>query len=74
MFLMVGATDVEVQYVRIYSNIKSTKFVSSMSFAIEKKDKFIAEPETKLQWNKGYNYNLNENLLYLWSSKDVNFY
>lgn len=74
MFLMIGATAVEVQYVRIFSNTKSTKFVSSMSFNIEKKEKFIADPETKLQWNKGYNYNVKENLLYLWSSKDLNFY
>lgn len=44
MFLMIGATAVEVQYVRIFSNIKSTKFVSSMTFNIEKKDKFIADP------------------------------
>ena len=74
MFLMIGATEVELQYVRVHSNIKSTKFVSSMSFGVERKDKYICEPETKLQWNKGYNYNLKENLLYLWSSKDINFY
>lgn len=71
---MIGATDVEIQYVKIYSNIKSTKFVSSMNFGIEKKDKYIVDPDTKLQWNKGYNYDLQENLLYLWSSKDINFY
>lgn len=53
---MIGATDVELQYVKIYSNVKATKFVSSMNFAIEKKEKYIADPETKLQWNKGYNY------------------
>ncbi len=41
---MIGATDIELQYVRIFSNIKSTKFVSSMNFAIEKKDKYIANP------------------------------
>lgn len=58
MFLMIGATDIELQYVRIFSNIKSTKFVSSMNFAIEKKDKYIATPQSKLQWNKGYNYNV----------------
>lgn len=34
---MIGATAIEVQYVRIYSNIKSTKFVSSMNFGVEKK-------------------------------------
>jgi hypothetical protein len=55
---MIGATEVEVQYVKIHCNIKSTKFVSSMNFAIEKKDKYIADIETKLQWNKGYNYDV----------------
>ena len=45
-----------------------------MVFNIEKRDKYIAEPDTKLQWNKGYNYSVKENLLYLWSSKDINFY
>lgn len=45
-----------------------------MNFAIEKKEKYIADPETKLQWNKGYNYDCKENLLYVWSSKDINFY
>ena len=74
MFLMIGATEVEVQYVRINSNIRTNKFVSSMVFAVEKKEKYIAENETKLQWNKGYNYSIKENLLYLWSSKDINFY
>ncbi len=45
-----------------------------MVFAVQKKDKYIVQPDTKSQWNKGYNYNINENLLYLWSSKDINFY
>ena len=45
-----------------------------MVFNVERKDKYICEPDTKLQWNKGYNYNLECNLLYLWSSKDINFY
>lgn len=71
---MIGATDVQVQYVRIFSNIKSTKFVSSMNFGIEKRERYVADPETKLQWNKGYNHNIKQNILYIWSSKDINFY
>lgn len=43
---------------RIFSNIKSTKFVSSMNFGIEKRERYVADPETKLQWNKGYNHNI----------------
>ena len=71
---MIGATELEIQYVRVNSNIKKTKFVSSMTFGVERRDKYICEPETRLQWNKGYNYDLSCNLLYLWSSKDINFY
>lgn len=74
MFLMIGATEVELQYVRVQSNIRTNKFVSSMMFLLEKKQKYVADADTKLQWNKGYNYQLEENLLYLWSSKDINFY
>lgn len=28
-----------------------------MTFVIEKKDKYIVDPNTRLQWNKGYNLN-----------------
>lgn len=32
------------------------------------------EEKNRLSWNKGYGYNLGENLLYVWSTQNINFY
>lgn len=32
------------------------------------------EEKYRLSWNKGYGYDLQENLLYVWSTQNINFY
>ena len=56
----------------INTNIKTTKFLSSVKFSIERKELF--KVEHKLKWNKGYGYNYEDNILYVWSLQDINFY
>lgn len=55
------------------TNIKQTKFLSSVKFNIEPKRKIIARDIPKDFWNKGYGYCLEENLLFVWSIQDIIF-
>ena len=60
--------------VNIRTNLKETKFLSSIKFNIERKELRAVEKHNRLTWNKGYGYDLEENLLYLWSNRDIHFY
>ena len=70
---MIGAETVELLKISVDSNIKKTKFLSSIKFCLKK---LISEPlvaSTSLPWNKGYNYNIKEKLLYVWSPESLSF-
>lgn len=60
--------------VNIKTNLKETKFLSSVKFSIERKELRGVEEKNRLSWNKGYGYDLAENLLYVWSTQNINFY
>lgn len=42
--------------VNVVSNVKRTKFLSSMKFAMKKEQHLKVENAHKLKWNKGYGY------------------
>ena len=74
-FLMIGVSEVHLEYVEIKCNCKQTKFLSSMKCEINKKTPLLSVSEsTKLKWHKGYEAFLAEDLLLVWSLQDVNFY
>jgi hypothetical protein len=60
--------------IQIDTNVKKTKFLSSIKFNIKK---MTAEPvamNSSLSWNKGFNLNIMEDLLYVWSPESIAFY
>lgn len=70
---MIGAETIEVMKVSIDTNIKKTKFLSSMKFVLKK---LTSEPyviPSSISWNKGYGLNVSENLVYVWSPDSVAF-
>ncbi len=71
---MIGVVEVDTLKVNIKTNIKETKFLSSVKFNIERKELRVVEEKNRLSWNKGYGYDLGENLLYVWSTQNINFY
>lgn len=44
--------------VSIKTNLKETKFLSSIKFNIERKELRAVEKDKRLSWNKGYGYDL----------------
>ena len=55
--LLIGPESVEVMRVSIDTNVKKTKFLSSMKFTLKKiNPQPVAIPLT-LPWNKGFNIN-----------------
>ena len=64
---MIGAETVEIIRISIETNIKKTKFLSSMKFNLRKTMPQPVIAGLTLPWNKGYNFNVMENLLYVWS-------
>jgi len=56
MLLLVGTEEIEVMKINILTNIKRTKFLSSMKFHIKRESHLIVRPEDALKWNKGYGY------------------
>jgi WD40 repeat protein len=60
--------------VSIKTNLKETKFLSSIRFGIERTELRSVEEKNRLSWNKGYGYDKGENLLYVWSTQNINFY
>jgi hypothetical protein len=53
--------------VRIDTNIKKTKFISSMKFSLKKLFSSPVVSKATIPWNKGYNLNAQLNFLYVWS-------
>jgi hypothetical protein len=74
MMLLIGTEEIELMKVNVVSNVKRTKFLSSMKFNIKREAHIMVEPHNKLKWNKGYGYVKSEDLLYLWSLQDIHFY
>lgn len=74
MLLLIGVIEIETMKVNIKTNLKETKFLSSVKFNIERKELRGVEEKNRLSWNKGYGYDLAENLLYVWSTQNINFY
>lgn len=58
----------------IETNVKKTKFLSSMKFHVRKRELIKCDQKTKLKWHKGYNMSVKEGLLWVWSLQDINFY
>ena len=48
----------EILKVTVLSNVKRTKFLSSMRFNLRKEEHLIADPKDCLKWNRGYGYDL----------------
>ena len=57
-FLLIGVIEVEIMKVDIKTNLKETKFLSSVKFSIEKKELRAVEERNRLSWNKGYGFDL----------------
>lgn len=74
MFVLVGTEEIEVMKVKIVTNLKRTKFLSSMKFNIKREEHLRVEPKDSLKWNRGYGYNVEEDLLYVWSTLDIHFF
>lgn len=74
MMLLIGTEEIEAMRVRVVSNVKRTKFLSSMKFSLKREGRAWVEGQQKLKWNKGYGYVLAEDLLYVWSLQDIHFY
>lgn len=74
MLLLVGVIEIETMKVNLRTNIKETKFLSSVKFNIERKELRSVEEKNRLTWNKGYGYDLAEDILYVWSTQNINFY
>lgn len=74
MLLLVGTEEVEVMKINILTNVKRTKFLSSMKFHIKKENHLSVKAEDALKWNKGYWYLAEEDLLYVWSTMDIHFF
>ena len=45
-----------------------------MRFNLRKEEHLIADPKDCLKWNRGYGYELSEDLLYVWSPTDLHFF
>ena len=52
----------------IQTNIKRTKFLSSLKFFIKKEEHIRVDPVDALKWNRGYGYDIQEDILYVYSS------
>lgn len=57
-FLLIGVIEVECMKIAIKTNLKETKFLSSIKFNIERKELRRIDEKNKLTWNKGYGYDL----------------
>ena len=60
--------------ISVHTNVKRTKFLSSMKFSLKKERHIAVPPEDALKWNRGYGYDIKEDLLYVWSNMDIHFY
>ena len=60
--------------VKIVSNLKRTKFLSSMKFGIKRLEAVEVEPSRRLKWNRGYGRCIEQDLLYVWSAQDIYFF
>lgn len=74
MLLLVGTEEIEVMKINILTNVKRTKFLSSMKFHIKKENHLAVKPEDALKWNKGYGYLVEEDMFYVWSTIDIHFF
>lgn len=74
MFILVGVIEVETLRVALKTNLKETKFLSSVKFGIERKELRQVDEKNRLSWNKGYGYSIAEDLLWVWSTQNINFY
>jgi len=74
MILLIGTEEVEAVKINILTNIKKTKFLSSMKFNIKRLAHLEVDAASKLKWNKGFGYNIKEDLLYVWSLLDIHFF
>ena len=57
-FLLIGVIEIESMKVNIKTNMKETKFLSSIKFNIQRKEMRAVAKEKRLTWNKGYGYDL----------------
>jgi len=62
-FLLIGTEEVELLKVTVQllkvtvlTNVRRTKFLSSMRFNLRKEEHLIADPKDCLKWNRGYGY------------------
>lgn len=74
VFLLIGTNEIDLVKSTITSNVKRTKFLSSMKFSIRKDTVLRVKEDAKLKWNKGYGYSIKDDLLYVWSLQDIHFY
>lgn len=56
IMLLIGTEEIELMKVNVVSNVKRTKFLSSMKFNIKREAHLAVEAQNKLKWNKGYGY------------------
>lgn len=74
LLLLIGTEEIEALKVEVVTNIKRTKFLSSMKFSLRREEHLAVGPSEALKWNRGYNYDLQESLLYVWSTLDIHFF
>lgn len=74
ILLLIGTEEIELMRISILTNIKRTKFLSSMKFSIRRDAHIEVPKQNQLKWNKGYGYQISEDLLYVWSLNDIHFY
>lgn len=74
MLLLIGTEEIELMRIKIVSNLKRTKFLSSMKFGIKRLETLEVEPGRRLKWNRGYGVCREEDLLYVWSTQDIYFF
>jgi WD40 repeat protein len=74
LLLLVGTEEIELMKITVLTNVRRTKFLSSMKFSIRKEEHLAVEPQACLKWNRGYGYDLGEDLLYVWSTLDIHFF
>jgi hypothetical protein len=58
LFILVGVIEVEIMKVAIKTNMKETKFLSSVRFGIERQELKRVNESERLTWNKGFGYDL----------------
>lgn len=56
--MLIGVIEIESMKIEIKTNLKETKFLSSIKFNVERKELRRVEEKNRLAWNKGYGYDL----------------